>query len=251
MRVAVVGGTGLVGRRTVSALKQAGHEARVVSRSAGVDVLTGAGLDRALAGADAIIDVLNTPRTDPDGPREFFAAATAALTAAGQAAGVGHHVVLSIVGLERIAENPHYAGKQAQERAALAGPVPATILRATHFHDLAGMVVSWTRSGDEAVVPPLLVQPIDVGDVAAELVQIATAPPQGRARDIAGPGRQDLVDMARRTMAARGDPVQIVAGFGGAFGEEMAGEALLPGADARLAATTFDDWLETEAAAAE
>jgi uncharacterized protein YbjT (DUF2867 family) len=247
MRAAVVGGTGLVGRKVVDELKAAGHEARVVSRSAGVDVLSGEGLPRALDGADVVIDALNTERPACDGPREFFVGAETALAQAENAAGVSHHVLLSIIELERISESPHYLGKQAQEEAVLTSGVPATILRAAHFHDFAGMVVSWTRDGDRAVVPPLLVQPVDVAEVARALVEAASGKPQRRARDLAGPETQDLVDMARRTLAARGDPVQIVPAFGGMFGVEMAGEALLPGPDARLGTITFDEWLETEA----
>jgi uncharacterized protein YbjT (DUF2867 family) len=231
----------------VDELKAAGHEARVVSRSAGVDVLSGEGLPRALHGADVVIDVLNTERPGRDGPRDFFVAAEAALAPAEHAAGVSHHVLLSIIELERVSQNAHYLGKQAQEESVLASPVPATILRAAPFHELAGMVVAWTRDGDQAVVPPLLVQPVDVGEVAAALVEAATGSPQTRARDLAGPERQDLVDMARRTMAARGDPVRITAGFGGEWGVEMAGEALLPGPGTRLGTITFDEWLETEA----
>jgi uncharacterized protein YbjT (DUF2867 family) len=166
MRIAVIGGTGLIGRAVVEALARDGHEGVAVSRSAGVDVVSGDGLEAALAGCDAVIDVLNSTDDEGDGPRRFFTAATKNLLEAGQAAGVGHHVVLSIVGVDRMRGNPHYIGKQHQERLARSGPVPATIVRATQFHDFAGMMVSWTRDGDSAFVPPLLVQPVDVGDVA-------------------------------------------------------------------------------------
>lgn len=156
MRVAVVGGTGLVGGHTTEALRHAGHDAVVVARSTGTDVTTGAGLDAALAGVEAVIDVTNTFAQDADEAREFFAAATGHLLATEQRAGVGHHVVLSIVGVDRVGGNAHFAGKRRQEELTLAGPVPATIMRATQFHEFAAMVVGWTQQGDAATVPRTL-----------------------------------------------------------------------------------------------
>jgi uncharacterized protein YbjT (DUF2867 family) len=243
MRIAVIGGTGLVGRAVLATLERDGHVGVGVSRSTGVDVVSGDGLEAALAGCDAVIDVLNPPDTEGDGPRRFFTATTQNLLEAGRAAGVGHHVVLSIVGIDPMRGNPHYTGKQHQERLARSGPVPATIVRATQFHDFAGMVVSWTRDGDSAFVPPLLVQPVDVGDVAAALVEVAAGTREDGLIEVAGPETQDLVDMARRTLAARGDPIRLTTGWGEPFGVEMAGNANLPGPDARIAPTTFDDWL--------
>jgi uncharacterized protein YbjT (DUF2867 family) len=239
-----VGGTGLVGRYTVEALERAGHEAVVVARSRGVDVATGEGLDRALAGVESVVDVTNTTATDPAAAREFFGTMTGHLLDAERRAGVGHHVVLSIVGLDLVEGNAHYAGKRLQEELALAGPVPTTVLRATMFHEFAGMVVGWTRRGDVAVVPPLLIQPVAASDVGLVLAEIATGPPQGRAPDLAGPEPQDLVDMARRALAARGESIRLVPSWrDNPFGVEMAGEVLLPGPGARIAPTTFDAWL--------
>lgn len=251
MRVAVIGGSGLVGRAVLRALGRGGHEGVAISRSEGMDVLSGNELEGALAGCRAVVDVLNTADTDPDGPRRFFTAATQSLLVAERAAGVAHHVVLSIAGVDRIRHNPHYVGKQHQERLARTGPVPATIVRATQFHDFAGMVASWTRNGDStAFVPPLLVQPIDVDDVAGVLVEVATGPPSGNGPiEVAGPEQQDLVDMARRTLAARGEQLRLTTGWAAPFGVEMAGEVLLPGPDARVAPTTFDDWLARQAGA--
>ena len=248
MRIAVIGASGLVGRAVLGSLEREGHEGVAVSRSTGVDVLAGGGgLEAALAGCHAVIDVLNTSNNGDDAPRRFFTAATNSLLVAEREAGVSHHIVLSIVGVDRIRHNPHYVGKQHQERLARAGPIPATIVRATQFHDFAGMVASWTRNGDSAFVPPLLVQPVDVGDVAETLVEVASGP----ARDdgpleVAGPECQALVDMARRTLAARGEGVRLTTGWGAPFGVEMAGDVLLPGPDARIAPTTFDDWLERQ-----
>ena len=244
MRVAVVGGTGLVGRYMVEALEQAGHDAIAVARSRGVDVATRVGLDEALVGVEAVVDVTNTMDMDPAGARKFFGTTTRNLLAAGQRAGVRHHVVLSIVGVDRVEDNGHYAGKRLQEELALAGPVPATVMRATQFHEFAGMVTGWMRRGDAAIVPPLLVQPVAASDVGRVLAELATGSPQGRARDLAGPETQDFVDMARRTLAARGESVRLIPRWGvGPFGVGMAGEALLPRPEARISSTTFDDWL--------
>lgn len=244
MHVAVVGGTGLVGQYTVEALERTGHEVVVVARSRGVDVTTGAELDGDLAGVESVVDVTNTRATNPAAAREFFGTTTEHLLAAEQRAGVGHHVVLSIVGVDLVEGNAHYAGKRRQEELVQAGPIPYTIQRATMFHEFAEMVVGWTRRGDVATVPPLLVQPVAASDVGWVLAEIATGPPQGRALDLAGPGPQDLVDMARRTLAARGESVWLIPSWrDGPFGVEMAGEVLLPGPGAWLAPTTFDAWL--------
>jgi uncharacterized protein YbjT (DUF2867 family) len=244
MRVAVIGGTGLVGRETVRAVRDAGHDAVAVSRAGGVDVVSGAGLDEALAGADAVVDVTNTAAPDAAAARDFFGATTANLLAAERRAGVGHHVVLSILGVDRVEGNAHYAGKRRQEEIAAAGDVPVTVIRAAQFHEFAGQVVDWTRQGDVATVPPALVQPVAASDVGRALAQIAAGPPQGRAPDLAGPEPQDLVDMARRTLAARGEAVRLIPSWrNGPLGVEFAGEVMLPGPDARLAPTTFDDWL--------
>jgi len=225
-------------------LEREGHEVVVVARSRGVDVTTGAGLDEALAEVESVVDVTNTMATDPEAAREFFGTTTERLLSAEQRAGVGHHVVLSIVGVDLVEGNAHYAGKRRQEELALAGPIPATVARATQFHEFAEMVVGWTRQGDVAIVPPLLVQPVAASDVGRVLAEIATSPPQGRASDIAGPETQDLVDMARRTLAARGESIRLVPSWrDGPFGVEMAGEVLLPGPGARLTPTTFDAWL--------
>lgn len=251
MRVAVVGGTGLVGRYTVSALSEAGHEPVALARSRGVDVMTGQGLDEALTGVDAVIDVTNRLSLDADTIRAFFAASTEHLLAAEARAGVGHHVVLSITALQKVEGNPHYAGKRVQETLALGGKIPATVLRATQFHEFAGMVVGWSGRDGAAVVPPLLLQPVAARDVALALVSAATGEPQGLARDLAGPETQDLVDMARRTLAVRGDNTRLIPSWrGGLFGLEMAGEVLLPAPSAVVAPTAFDAWLASEDAKA-
>jgi uncharacterized protein YbjT (DUF2867 family) len=251
MRIAVVGGTGLAGRHTVAAVQRAGHEALVLARSRGVDVATGAGLDEALAGADAVVDVGNYQAAGIEASRYAFALATKTLLAASMRAQVGHYVLLSIVGIERIAGNAHYTGKRVQERLLAESGVPYSLLRATQFHDFAATVVSWTRQAGEASVPPVLVQPIAVAEVAEALARIATGSPQGRVQDLAGPAPEDLVDMARRTLAVRGEALRLIPSWRtGVYGVEAAGEVLLPGPEARLAETSFDAWLEQQRVAA-
>lgn len=247
MRIAVVGGTGLAGRHTVAAVQRAGHEALVLARSRGVDVATGAGLDEALAGADAVVDVGNYEAGGIESTREAFALAAKNLLSACARAQVSHCVLLSIVGIERIAGNAHYAGKRVQERLLAESGVPYSLLRATQFHDFAAVVVSWTRRGAEASVPPVLVQPVAVAEVAEALAEIAAGPPQGRTQDLAGPAPEDLVDMARRTLAARGEQLRLIPSWRtGVYGVEAAGEVLLPGPEARLGETSFDTWLEQQ-----
>ncbi|HLM21218.1 MAG TPA: NAD(P)H-binding protein [Propionibacteriaceae bacterium] len=247
MRIAVAGGTGLVGRQTVKALRRSGHDAVVIARSVGVDLTTGDGLAAALMGVDAVVDVINTPTVDPGEAREFFATTTRQLLAAERNASVKHHVVLSIVGVDQVEGNGHYAGKRAQERAALDGPVPATIVRATQFFDFAAMVVGWTQRGQVATVPPLLIQPVALADVAEVLAEVAAGEPQEGIRELAGPELQDLVDMARRTLAAQRTSLRLIPSWRGPFGVEMAGEVLLPGPGAHIAPTTFETWLAAQA----
>ncbi len=246
MRVAVVGASGRIGSLTVDALRRDGHDTVPISRTHGVDVVTGGGLDAALAGVAAVVDATSTNVTDEAEAVGFFTTATANLLAAGQRAGVGHHVLLSVAGLRAIAGNAHMAGKRAQEAAVEAGPVPYTVVPATHFHDFAAMVTGWVERDGTAQLPPLLIQPIAPADVADVLARVATGAPRGRHRDVAGPEPQDLIDMARRTLAAQGRSIRLVPTWhGGVFDESAAGDVLLPAADAEIAPTTFDAWLAT------
>lgn len=246
-RIAVAGATGRIGSLTVAALRARGHDAVEISRASGVDLRSGTGLDDVLAGVDAVIDTTNSPAADAAEAVEFFTTVTANLLAAESRVGVAHHVVLSVVGLDNPTTNPHYAGKRAQEGAVMAGPVPWTIVRATQFHDFAAMVVGWTRRDGVATIAPLLVQPIAPGDVAVALVEAALGAPQRRRIDVAGPETQDLVDMARRTLAVRRETVRLVPTWDGPFGSSIAGNVLLPGPDARIMPTTFDEWLVDQA----
>jgi uncharacterized protein YbjT (DUF2867 family) len=248
MRIAVAGATGHIGALTAAALERGGHDVVRISRSLGVDLLTGDGLDRALAGVEMVVDTTNAAATDPDEVVAYFGTTTRNLLAAEQRAGVRHHVLLSIVGVHRVEGNAHYAGKRQQERLVEAGPVPWTIVPATQFHDFAAMVTRWTEQDGVATIAPLLVQPIAPADIAEVLAEVVTGDPQGRYPDVAGPETQDLVDMARRTNEVRGHQVRLVPTWSGPFGTSMAGNVLLPGEGARIAPTTFEEWLAAGAA---
>jgi uncharacterized protein YbjT (DUF2867 family) len=243
MRIAVAGATGNIGARTVSALERDGHEAIRISRSLGVDLLTDEGLDAALEGVDAVVDAISSPPISPAETRAYFGTTTRNLLAAEERAGVRHHVLLSIVGIHRVEGNPHYTGKREQERLIAEGPVPYTIVPATQFHEFAALASTWTERDGVATIAPLLVQPIAPDDIADILAEVATGEPQGRYVDVAGPETQDLVDMARGTNDVLGRKVKLVPTWSGVFGESMAGNVMLPGENARIAPTTFDDWL--------
>jgi uncharacterized protein YbjT (DUF2867 family) len=247
MRIAVAGGSGLVGRTLVAALEDSGHETVVLCRSSGTDLVTGEGLDDALSEVDVVIDVTNRSTRDRAKAVAFFEAVTRRLLSLEEAAGVGHHVVLSVVGIDRIEGNAHYAGKRRQEELAEAAAVPSTIVRATQFHEFAGMVASWAARDGQAKVPPLLVQPVAIADVVGLLVEVAAGRAgQGRI-EIAGPRTEDLVDMARRTLEARGESLELIPTWRGLFDTEAAGEVLLPGDSARIGSITFDQWLASQA----
>ncbi len=244
MRIAVAGATGNIGARTASILKREGHEVIRISRSLGVDLTTGEGLDAVLKGVDAVVDAISSPPVSPDETREYFGTTTRNLLAAEERAGVRHHVLLSIVGIHRInGGTAHYSGKREQERVIEGGRVPWTIVPATQFHDFAALAATWTERDGVATIAPLLVQPIAPDDIAQVLAEIATGEPQGRYVDVAGPETQDLVDMARRTNDVRGRKVKLVPTWSGPLSEEMAGNVLLPGENARIAPTRFDQWL--------
>lgn len=243
MRIAVAGATGHIGALTASAIERDGHDVVRISRSLGIDLLTGGGLDEALTDVDAVVDATNSAATDRDKAVAYLGTITRNLLAAEQRTGVGHHVLLSIVGIDRVDGNAHYAGKREQERLVAAGPVPWTTVPATQFHDFAAMVTNWTEQDGVATIAPLLVQPIAPADIADILAEVSEGEPQGRHADVAGPEPQDLVDMARRTNDARGRRVRLVPTWSGMFSTSMAGDVLLPGEGARIAPTTFDQWL--------
>jgi len=247
MRVAVVGATGRIGRHTVRALERSGNEAVPISRSLGVDAYTGSGLEEALQSVNAVVDVSNTSSQDEAEIVDFFGITTANLLVTEQRTGVDHHVLLSIVGLERGQQVPHYVGKREQERLVTSGSIPWSVVRATQFHDFAAQVASWTLRDGTATIAPLLVQPIAHSDVGNVLADVATQEPLRHHLDVAGPETQDLVDMARRTFEARAEKVHLVPTWRGIFDTSMAGEVLLPGESVQLGHITFDDWIASGA----
>ncbi|MFC5728205.1 MULTISPECIES: SDR family oxidoreductase [Nocardioides] len=201
-RVAVAGGTGVVGRHVVVSLQEAGATTVVISRAAGVDVTTGEGLDAAMDGVDAVIDTSNVQTLSGKKSVAFFAPATSNLLAAGERAGVRHHVALSIVGCDRV-DLPYYLGKRRQEELIAAGTVPWTVLRATQFHEFAEQIVE-RSPGPFAMAPKMLTQPVAAREVAGALVDLALGEPRGLAADLGGPRQERMDDMVRRVVRRRG-----------------------------------------------
>jgi uncharacterized protein YbjT (DUF2867 family) len=239
MKVAVAGGTGQAGRHVIEQLSAAGHEPVVLTRSAGVDLLTGAGLDAALAGVDVTIDVSNVTTLKRSVAVDFFERAGQHLLGAAARAGVRHHVALSIVGIDRVS-NGYYQGKLRQEEIVRNGAVPWTLLRATQFHEFAEQSLAQVP-GPVAVVPRLTVQPIAVREVAEALVAIALGEPQKAAPDLAGPRVEVLSDMVRRLVRSgtvRRRPV-LPLWLPGA----MAHGGLLPAGPGPRGTQTFEQWL--------
>lgn len=243
MRIAVAGGTGVVGRHVVSALADAGHEPVVLARSRGVDVATGAGLTTALEGVGALVDVTNVPTIRRRTAVDFFQATTRTLLDAAAAAGVGHYVVLSIVGIDDVPSG-YYAGKRRQEELALAGELPVSVLRATQFHEFPGQVLAQGPAGPLRFVPRMRVQPVAAAEAGAAVAELAAGAAVGRAPDLAGPEVHELPDLARRLLRARGERGAVVGlRLPGELGRQMRSGGLLPGAGTRRGAATFEQWL--------
>lgn len=244
MRVAVAGGTGVVGRHVVEALSTAGHQPVVISRSRGVDVVSGHGLPAALDGVDAVIDVANIVTLSRRGATRFFTGVSRGLQEAGHAAGVRHLVTVSIVGVDRVGLG-YYQGKLAQEAVALGGPVPGTVLRATQFHEFAEQTLERMR-GPIAFTPRMRMQPVAASEVAARLVELAEGEPRGMAEDFAGPEIHELVDLVHQVSTVRGlrRPVVPVR-LPGATGRAMTTGGLLPRDGGPRGRGTFQEWLAT------
>jgi uncharacterized protein YbjT (DUF2867 family) len=247
MNIAVAGGTGIVGRHVVSIARDRGHQAMGLSRSEGVDLVTGHGLSQALEGMDTVIDVSGIQTLARKAAVDFFTAATNNLLRAGNAAGVKHHVALSIVGADKAAAG-YYAGKLAQEELVSRGDIPWTILRSTQFHEFAVQVLKRSALGPLALVPRMATRPVAAHEVAEALVDAAEAGPQGRAADLGGPRVEQLVDMVR-AYAEQSGQKKLVLGFTapGPLWKAMRSGALLPEAGAAVGLQRFDEWLEAEA----
>jgi uncharacterized protein YbjT (DUF2867 family) len=247
MQIAVAGGTGCVGKLVVEAIHARGDVPVILARSAGVDLTTGAGLEKALRDVSAVIDVCNITTIRKNKAIAFFEATTSHLLAAGKRAGITHHIALSIVGCDRV-DLGYYRGKRRQEELVLAGGVPASVLRATQFHEFTAQMLA--RSGPLAIVPKMLSQPIAAGEVADALVTLAVDAPIGLAPDLAGPEQRSMPDMVRQLLRARGwhRPVVQVP-LPGAVGRALASGGLLPAADGPRGIQTFDEWLVADSAA--
>lgn len=249
MRIAVAGATGAVGTHVVDVARERGHDVVALSRAQGVDLLDAAAVARALDGVEAVIDVSGISTTSGAASLEFFGAATTNLLAAGKAAGVRHHVALSIVNIDR-APSGYYAGKALQERLVTEGPVPFTILPATQFHEFAAQIYDRGRIGPVHAVPIMRTQPVAAVEVAQRLVELAESDARGRARELAGPREERLIDLVRAFASAKGLRGPIVSiPLPGRMGAAMRSGALLPGPDAQLGTLTFGDWLRARGGA--
>ncbi len=243
MKIAVIGGTGLIGSQVVSILNAAGHEALPLSQSNGVDLLTGEGVADALTGADVVVNLTNSPTFDDASPA-FFQATMDNLLAAAHSAGVGHAVILSIVGAELVPDLVYYRAKVLQEDLLKAGPVPYSIVRATQFFEFMEPTMSWTSDDQTVRLPATPIQPIAAADVAQAVADVAVGAPLLGTREIAGPDVFTLDEIGRITLAAKGDPRPVtVDGTAGLFGA-VKGDVLLPkDAGAVIAKTSYRDWL--------
>jgi uncharacterized protein YbjT (DUF2867 family) len=253
MRIAVAGGTGTVGQHVVRVARARGHEVVVLSRSTGTDLTTGAGVAAALARCAVAVDALNTPAQTARAARAFFDTTSGILHQEGQRAGVLRVVALSIVGLERAQKGlPYYRAKLAHEDAHRRGGLPVTIVRSTQFHDFPGQILARMSREPVAVVPRMAVQPVDPVEVAALVVEAAEAEGAPPLLQIGGPQREDLVDLARQLLAARGRRCRVMGlALPGAGGRALRTDALLPGPDATLTGPTFREWLDAHGPAVE
>lgn len=244
MKIAVAGATGVVGRHVVRNARERGHEVVELARSLGVDLTSGVGLAEWLVGVDVVIDTANSTAQKRGDAEAFFGAVTRTLLAAEKEAGVGHHVVLSIVGIDDVPIG-YYQGKLLQERLIAEGAVPWSILRATQFHEFATQVLHFVRIGPFSLVPRMLSQPIAAAEVGEALVALAEAGPTGRAPDLAGPEPLQMVELARRVSRARGLGRRVVPVLMPGAGKAFRSGALLPMSDGPRGRQTFDAWLAT------
>jgi uncharacterized protein YbjT (DUF2867 family) len=249
MRIAVAGGTGRVGRHLVDILTNSGHEVVPMSRSAGVDVVTGEGLARALTGVKCIVDAATGPSPDKAEAAAFFTAAVTNMKAAAEQAGVRLAVPVSIVGVDKLTTS-YGAAKRDQEEAWLAGPIPVRIVRSDLFHEFVDPMMQWSRQGDVVYLPMARRQPVAARTVAETLADVATTDRSRPLVEVAGPQVENLVDLAAMLAARDGDPVKVEGISDPDDPDSVLYESgqVLPGRDAVIAGPTFAEWLETDAA---
>ncbi|MEU0129807.1 NAD(P)H-binding protein [Streptomyces sp. NPDC006289] len=242
MKIAVLGGTGLIGSQVVQDLTAAGHDAVPHSQSTGVDLVTGEGLSAALAGCGAVVNVTNSPTFDEASLDFFRTTMDNLLTAAGEQ-GVGHVVVLSIVGVEQVPQLDYYRAKVLQEDLLKAGPVPYSIVRATQFFEFVDAVLAWTADEETVRLPATPIQPIAAADVAATVAEVAAGRPLQGTLDIAGADVFTLDELGRVTLAAHDDERTVVTDDTAGMFAAVRGDAIIAGPDARIAPTRYRDWL--------
>jgi uncharacterized protein YbjT (DUF2867 family) len=248
MKIVVIGGSGLIGKKVVTNLRQDGHEVVAASPSSGVNTVTGEGLAQALAGAQVVVDVANAPSWEDDAVLAFFETSGRNLLAAEAAAGVGHHVALSVVGTDRLLASGYFRAKLVQEELVKAAPIPYTIVRATQFFEFVGGIAQSATEGQTVRLPPVLMQPIVSDDVAAVMADVALAEPLNGTFDLAGPEpiRQD--DLVRRFLKATGDARTVVTDPQALYyGITVNDQSLTPGDHPRLGPTRFEDWVSRPA----
>jgi uncharacterized protein YbjT (DUF2867 family) len=251
MKIVVIGGTGRVGSRLVDLLRGRGHEPLAAAPNTGVDTITGEGLAAALEGASVVVDVSNAPSFEDAAVLEFFTTSTGNLLAAEATAGVGHHVAMSIVGADRLPDSGYLRAKVAQEQLVTASSIPYSIVRATQFFEFIDSIAASATEGDTVSVSSMLFQPMAVDDVASAVCEVALGAPLGGIVEIGGPQVFPMDELVRRQLQAHGD-LRVVVGDPHVpyFGTELGERSLVTGADARLGATSYADWLRRSGSAA-
>lgn len=243
MKIVVIGGTGLVGSKVVELLTGQGHDAVAAAPNTGVNTLTGEGLAEALDGADVVVDVSNSPSLDAGPALEFFRTSTTNLLAAEQRAGVGHHVALSVVGTDRLAESGYFRAKIVQEQLITESPMPYSIVHATQFFEFLNGITDEATHDGVVSLAPVHIEPMAARDVSAAVAEIAAGPPRNGVTEVAGPQRFRLDDLVRTALAARNDPREVRANPGARyFGAVLGEDTLVPAGDARRGPTTLAEW---------
>lgn len=244
MKIIVIGGTGLIGTKLVNQLREQGHEVVAASPSKGINSVTGEGLAAALAGAQAVVDVTNSPSWEDQAVLEFFTTSTRNLLAAEAVAGVRHHVALSVVGTERLLASGFFRAKLAQEKLIQASPIPYTLVRATQFFEFVGSIANSATDGQTVRLPSALIQPIVSDDVAAALASVVVAKPLNGMMEVGGPDTVPLDELVRQFLKASRDPRTVVTDEQATyFGIPLKQRSLVPDANPRLGTTRFADWL--------